>query len=153
MPARCLINIYESEVLRITLALGAARGVCEREKCDAIFCVPTKKLASDLLPDEVIPKAEIRKMLKGQYVLLGKAKLGVESIQTVSTHRQHGVIIAVNLSEEMMEKIDGITSCKGIIFVPWKREDGDQWRSRWNPVVIPVDNNDRNPRPSGKPMV
>ncbi len=138
MPERILITIYHHDVNSSKLAISSACSICVRENCDAVICVPSRQQATTIALNEVIPEQTIQQMLKGVPLVLNNVKFWLESIGTLKRSGRKGVIIALYTPLAKMKTIEE-TGCTAIIYVPWMQKESDQWRSQWEPKLIPPD--------------
>ena len=144
MPERFLVTIDHHDVNSTRLALGTANALCLRKKWDAVICVPNKQQAPDIALNEVIPKEKIKRMLKGEPLVLNGVKFWLESIGTLKRSRPKGVIIALYIPLGDMKKVEE-TGCKAIVYLPWMPDERDRWRDQWNPEVLPPDRKNEDP--------
>jgi hypothetical protein len=143
MPERILITVDHHDVSSIKWALNSAYPICLGENCEAVICVPNKQQATAIALNEVIPVTTIKHMLKGAPLVLNNVKYWLESIGTLKRSGRKGVIIALYTPLADMKKIEEL-GCQAIIFVPWLPREGEQWRSQWNPTLIPPAQRDEN---------
>jgi hypothetical protein len=136
MPERILITIHHHDSNSLRLAIGSAFAICQREHCDAVLCVPSKQHAVNIAREDVLPKAAIQQMLKGTPMVMSNIRLWLESIGTLEKSGRRGAIIALYTPLKDMKIIDEM-DCKAIIFLPWSKDEGEQWRSQWNPTLVP----------------
>lgn len=138
MIERFIIDTHGPDPEGIRLALETAQVLCEREQCSALLCVPVKNTAEQGVLNQIIPRAQIKRLLIGETLQInGEMELRLESQRTLNIHGPHGVIVALHGSLDMMALIDGIIDCKAIIMIPWTEAEGAAWRAQWAPTVLP----------------
>lgn len=140
MTTRIIIDTHGPKKGGIELAFLAAKEICNSQSCNLVICAPTKETVAQTVLNEVIPSASISKMAKGEVFNFDGISVTLESQITLSPHKSTGVIIALYGSDRMMDKIDKIPVCEGVVFVPWTEAEGEAWRSKWNPIVLPESN-------------
>ncbi len=138
MVERILITIHHTDVKSSEWAINSACSICTRENCDAVICVPKKQDAHTIALNEFIRAERIKQMQKGIPLVVNNVKFWLESIGTLKRSGRDRVIIALYTPLADMKKLEE-SGCKAIIYVPWMPNDGDQWRSQWDPRLIPSD--------------
>jgi hypothetical protein len=135
MPERILFTASLDDKNSPRLAIDVACGICEQKKCDLVICTPYRDSMCFSLEGIYLDEA-MGRLFSRKPVVQGKVKVSVESLRTLKKFGQPRVIVALEHRVSDMPKIDAIP-CDMIVYVPGTPSDYEQWRSQWNPELIP----------------
>ena len=135
MTKRILIDRTGADGIR--LAFAEAQSLCMQMNCDLIICTPDKKTVKDSGLNEVLQPGHLAKITRGLSVQLSSTITAtLESQRTLTSKVCPEVILALYGSSVMMDKIDALVECNGVVMVPLDEEGKAAWRKKWNPRIV-----------------
>jgi hypothetical protein len=84
----------------------------------------------------ITDRATAKQLVKGNTVSTKDGMiLELRSERTFKEYQEYDVIFGIYLGRKAIEKMDTATSVRGVVFIPWLKDEATDWIQRWNPTL------------------